>query len=547
LEALIYRIKTDQHKRKHHKIDESLPICIINSNDASHGQSTTDLSGQYLHSQLLIDCLIKMKPNANDKKELISLCKQQYDGNSPKLQMVKEFEKEYSSNRALWWYTRDSFLYQILNKALLVQNIHLLFLLRFIISDIEQKLGNHKCLTPTRVYRAQLMFKEEIQMLKDSLGEFIAINSFFSTSLDRQQARSFFPSDVISNDVERVFFEIDADPRLDNIKPFSDISSSSAYPEEKEVLFMIGSIFRLVNIDRDKDGILTVRMKLCSFNDNHLKILFQHMQKNPKAGKTNLLDFCDTLKHMGKWDDAEKYYHRLLNELPDNHKDVATCYRGLGSIAKKKGDYDSSLKWHNKSLAIKMRTLKPDDLNIANSYNSIGNVYEKKKDYARALESYEKALAIYEQASGEDHLGIAICLNNMGSSYYGKHEHSKALELYQQALSIQEKHLPANHHSLGESHGNIGSVYKHFGDYNLALAHHNLKLKIYRKCLPSQHPSIASTLRNIGLIYEDKGDFQQALTYFEKAGTIYHRSLPSTHPDVIRIDKDIRRVSSKLK
>ena len=81
--------------------------------------------------------------------------------------------------------------------------------------------------------------------------------------------------------------------------------------------------------------------------------------------KQTLLDFASILKDMGKLDDAEKYYHRFLNELPDNHKDIARCYHGLGSVAKKKGDYESSLKWHNKSLEIKMRILKPDDTNIA--------------------------------------------------------------------------------------------------------------------------------------------------------------------------------------
>jgi hypothetical protein len=43
---------------------------------------------------------------------------------------------------------------------------------------------------------------------------------------------------------------------------------------------MIGSIFRLVNVDRDKDRILTVRMKLGSLNDHHLKTVSQHIQKS---------------------------------------------------------------------------------------------------------------------------------------------------------------------------------------------------------------------------------------------------------------------------
>jgi len=95
LDELIHRIQTDRHQRKHNKIDESLPICIIYPNDVGHGQSTTDLSGQFLHSQLLIDCLINMKSNANDKRELISLCKQRYEGSSMELKNVKEFEREY--------------------------------------------------------------------------------------------------------------------------------------------------------------------------------------------------------------------------------------------------------------------------------------------------------------------------------------------------------------------------------------------------------------------------------------------------------------------
>ena len=48
-----------------------------------------------------------------------------------------EFEKDYSSDKALWWYTRESFLYKMLIKALRVQNIDLLFLFRFVINQIN--------------------------------------------------------------------------------------------------------------------------------------------------------------------------------------------------------------------------------------------------------------------------------------------------------------------------------------------------------------------------------------------------------------------------
>ena len=547
LNALIHQIKTDQHQREHSKIDESLPFCIVNSNDDNHGQSTTDLGGQFLHSQLLIDCLIKMKSTDKDKSELITLCKQRYTQNPAELKIVEEFEREYSSKRVVWWYTRDSFVYKILNKALRKETIHLLFLFRFVIHDLEEHLKANKCSSAVRVYRAQFMSNDEIQMFKNSLGECIAINSFFSTSTDRQTAKLFISLGGNSHDVQPVILEIDADPQLDNIKPFSNIISHSYYPEEKEVLFMIGSIFRIMNIDRDKDGLLIIRMKLCSLNDNHLKLLFQHMQKKPKGGWTNLLDFGDLLKDMGKLDDAEKYFLRYLHKLPDDHKDIASCYHRLGSVATAKGDYESSLEWHNKSLQVKMRILKADDPSIASNHLSIGNVYKEKKDYTHAMQSYENALAIYKPAQGEDHPNVAICMVNIGRVYRDQCKYPEALELFQRVLFIREKCLPVDHVDLGQAHQSIGKTYRSMQDYDLALSHYNLSLKIYRKSLPPQHSDIASILGNIGLVYENKGDFQQALSYFEKEAAIYRHPSHSGQSEAAQVEKDIRRVSSKLK
>ena len=115
-------------------------------------------------------------------------------------------------------------------------------------------------------------------------------------------------------------------------------------------------------------------------------------------------------------------------------------------MARGKKDYESSLRWHNKSLGIKMRTLKPDDLSIAKNPISIGNVYGEIKDYAYALESYtDKALTIYKKALWEDHPDVTMCMCNMSVVSRRQNKYSEALELYQKTLSIREKHLPINH------------------------------------------------------------------------------------------------------
>ncbi|CAF1518749.1 unnamed protein product [Adineta steineri] len=271
----------------------------------------------------------------------------------------------YSSNQSTWWYTRDCFFYRLLNKALRVQNIELLFLLRFIIKDIGRQLENNKCSVPIRVYRAQQMSKDEIQILKNSIGEFILINSFFSTSRNYEQARAFLYSsnDNIIDDIEQVFFEINADPRLDKIKAFSKTHSLSYFPEEEEVLFMVGTIFRLDNIECNDEGIWTIRIVLCSEHEHKLETLFQHMKNEFDSGETNILVFRHLLRKMGKSDDGKKHYRRSLSTFSYDDSNKALCYHALGLVADDKGDYESSLIWYNKALEIFLRILKPNDPN----------------------------------------------------------------------------------------------------------------------------------------------------------------------------------------
>ena len=77
--------------------------------------------------------------------ELIALCKEEYSDNTNELRVIDEFDEDYSPKRSLWWYTRNSFLSRILNKALREQNIDLLYRFRFSISDLQYQLEENRC------------------------------------------------------------------------------------------------------------------------------------------------------------------------------------------------------------------------------------------------------------------------------------------------------------------------------------------------------------------------------------------------------------------
>ncbi|CAF3945779.1 unnamed protein product, partial [Rotaria sp. Silwood1] len=370
LDELIVRIKTDYKIQK--KVEEPLSMNIFTTSGGT-GKSTTGLNGQFVFLQILIDCLIQLRYTEADKKELIDLCKQQYKGNSVELSNLREFQQEYSSDNVLLWYTRESFFYKTLNAALRTPaDIHTIFLFRKYISDIQHQLKNHQTKNSLRVYRSQMISSDELQTLKQCRGEFISINSFFSTSIDKQQALSFLKVPDGTENLESVLFEIDANPKMAITKPFADISAYSEYKDESEVLFMLGSIFRLDSVNRSKNGqIWIIQMTLCSDDEHHLKQVLMDMKEQFMSAETNLQTLGKILWEMSEFDLAEKYFIRLLEQLLPNDPSRMDLYRDLGKVASHAGQLDKSMEWRQKAIALKKQNPSISSPSISKSKNTI--------------------------------------------------------------------------------------------------------------------------------------------------------------------------------
>lgn len=149
------------------------------------------------------------------------------------------------------------------------------------------------------------------------------MNSFLSTSINRDVAVFYLASFTSSNDLQKVLFDIDADPQLTSNIPFANITSHSHFPIEEEVLTMLGSIFRLIDIRQCEDQVYIIRMTLCSDKDSDLKMVIEQMRTDNNEDNeesTNLFSLGNILCRMGKLNGAEKYYRRFLNEQPHDNK-----------------------------------------------------------------------------------------------------------------------------------------------------------------------------------------------------------------------------------
>jgi hypothetical protein len=177
------------------------------------------------------------------------------------------------------------------------------------------------------------MSKKEVQQLKHFTGQLISMNSFLSTTVDRDVA-VIFSGDTgsSSNDFQPVLFEIEADPQIVGVKPFADITPFSYMEDEEEVLMMLGSIFRLVHV-RYEGQLCIIQLTLCSENGHDVKPIFDQMKIDYHGdGNTSAGVYGIVLANMGKLDEAERYLRRSLDESPPDHHTEQTNGIVLGIL-----------------------------------------------------------------------------------------------------------------------------------------------------------------------------------------------------------------------
>ncbi|UJR19165.1 hypothetical protein I4U23_022295 [Adineta vaga] len=533
---LIGEVLSDYNEEPHETNDGSSSIFIFN------GHSTNELNGAFIHSQVLINCLIRLKPN--EKDEFISFCKKYFTKDEKTVTNLAACLKNYSKKIALECYIMNNGLFDVLNKALRNKEIDLLYHLRFFLRDIAEELQGKQCKSSFRVYRGQFMSSSEMKRLKNSVGNLITTNALFSTTHDYKVATWF-----CSNDSEYglgVIFEIEINSALDKIKPFADLTPVNF--QEKEVLFMEGTIFKLDDVCfNEATKIWNVKLRLCFHNDEQLEALMNHMIDQSKSKEVNLYLFGNILRNIGLLHDAKKYYNLFLEESSDDHDDKLRCYYSIGIVADEEGNYEESLNVYKKALQIGKKSFSnKNHSDIAEIYYNMAIVYHKTKDNQKALNFVTKALTEFKRVYGKNSLEVARCYNIIGHVYQSTRNYSKSHDYYQKALPILQDKLPPNHLDVGRCQCSLGNIDLILKKFDLALEKYDIALVIYKKSCPEQHIDVAIVLENMGLAYEKKGYWQYSLAYLQKAKTVYINLSLYEHPTAIKIENTISRILSKV-
>jgi tetratricopeptide (TPR) repeat protein len=340
-----------------------------------------------------IHLLINISKENDDRQPLIDYLKSYY-ANSPKqFEDVRKFEFEYSPLAAIDWYTKDSFVYRTLNKAFRLFNFEILFLFRFFIADLCQQLSSLRVekniSVDTVYYRGQIMYRSEIETLERN--QHICSTSFLSTTRSRDIALKYFTNAFnprrSTRDPESVLFVIH--PAEFNYERliFADISEFSNFGNaEQEVLFAVGSYFRIDRISFDEDNDLWT-----------IQIIEQYVEeKLDDLKRPFYIDIISIGFYLLVEDDdfqCVQSYYEILSQKSNSPLWIISCHVGIGLIEYYKKNYLIALeKFKDAMKIIDEENLGKTCEIIANIYCVVANVYREMADYDKALDFYKKAL-----------------------------------------------------------------------------------------------------------------------------------------------------------
>jgi tetratricopeptide (TPR) repeat protein len=571
--AMMNRLQRDVQLLVHH----FTPVNIFTMQNVKETtlQNIDQEQATYMWFQLLIETLLRLPQTSQAHRELIDECMKHYRNNDVEKRKIEQFAVEYSHENIIEWYTRDCFLYRLVNRAFRTRNIDIIFKYRHFIVDLHQRLVElHEKQYSTEtsvnltVYRGQLISAEELNKLKTNINGIFSVNTFLSTTTRSNVALNFINDAFDRPFLEKVLYEININGQNQYKWPFADIHDISCNTHEGEILLDIGSTFRIDDVYEYTADLWYVSLTLLDINDPSTKIdtkLYDYLVENSlNKDVPTLLILCYFLEQMGEFERSRQFCQSMLRDIHEGqqfidihahlalieydlgnlHKAKTICeealamqidadkrnggttassalnhlHSHLGLILSELGDCKGAIFHYQQAVLIDEVVLVEDDEDRAVGFNNLGMAYKDLGDFKEALYWLEeRALKFQLSKLPHTHPDLAITYSNIGETYSENGNYTKAREMYDRVLAIEKQALPPLHPSTKTTFNNLAVVSEKIGDYDAALAYHRQALEILLHSYSLDHISFATTYNNMAVVFDHRGDFDEALCHYNKA------------------------------
>ena len=309
-----------QYLTGQHNEDSTL-ISFVPLDLTTFATNLDQLEPSFMYTQLFKSAFLEMEHDKNEHKDLVVYCREQKAGLSAELSVVDEFEHKYSPDKAIWWYTRECFIYPTLNRALRLLESDVIVEMGFFVHDLHQQIEqlHREQMEQYRgqsfeLYRGQGLSTTDFDKLKHTLGGLLSFNNFLSTTRDRALAEARAESSSHATETFGIVFVMTIDSALAST-PFASISEHSYFEDtEMEVLFSMHSVFRIDQVnDLNGNGrLFEVQLTLTPDDDPQLRLVREKMDEEVK-GFTGWKRTGMLLIKVGQMTKAEELYNSLLS------------------------------------------------------------------------------------------------------------------------------------------------------------------------------------------------------------------------------------------
>ncbi|CAF1101629.1 unnamed protein product [Rotaria magnacalcarata] len=386
--------------------------------------------------------------------QMWNLFHRRYFVNATAAQQIRNLADDYKADQAINYYTQDSCLFRFLNEILRLENFENLFKFGCYISDLYNQLENlekqqiQNGRQNITVFRGKKYPTQVIQQLKDSVGNLITLNGLISTTKMYNVAARFAGIGEKREGYNSVIFEFKIDSKCINLyRPCADIKTFSQFPDEKEVLFFMGFIWKIEFMDNYG-------------TNNWYVVLESYTDYNPELTRSILdarlnykySDVGDILQQLSDHTSAIDFYQRMLDE-DENISGQHRChiYFNMGVIAEDSGRNLDAINYFkqanscvksSESVGIEESTqLKPLLApNIAATklhiYNNLTRVYMNIEDERSARKYFQDA--VEQNGSQFEH---ATVLRNFGFFEFKCRKLQDAKRYLEQAVDLVKNYV----------------------------------------------------------------------------------------------------------
>lgn len=178
------------------------------------------------------------------------------------------------------------------------------------------------------------------------------------------------------------------------------------------------------------------------------------------------------LKSMSKFDQALDYQHKALRVLKSSSEsspqDLGRHHGNLGGILSQLLD-STALEHFAQEKKIIEDIHGIESPVLYSLYTSLGLFYGRMGNYDQSVKYIRKALAMTKEMFGENHPFLVKAYHNLSSCYLDKKEYELAIECIQKALKIANNSYGFHHHETAAAYLTLGEIYMEMESYSEAL------------------------------------------------------------------------------